>query len=72
MGHPVEYEKLFGSDISAQKIIYKQFKQNMRILEENENTRIMKNSPLVPSDQMFSVSAVLGTTEKNGLLTELE
>ena len=68
----IEYEKLFGSDISAQKIICKQFKQNMRILEEYENTRIMKNSPLGPSDQMFSVSAVLGTIEKNGLLTELE
>ena len=68
----IEYEKLFGDDISEQKLICKQFGQNMKILEEYENTKERKTSLMGPSDQMFSVSAVLGTVDKNSLCTELE
>ena len=68
----IEYEELFGSNINAQKEICKQFRQNMKILEEYENTKERKTSLMGPSDQMFSVSAVLGTVNKNSLYTELE
>ena len=68
----IEYEELFGRNINAQKEICKQFKQNMKILEEYENTKERKTSLMGPSDQMFSVSAVLGTVNKNSLCTELE
>ena len=68
----VEYEELFGSNTNAQKQICKQFGQNMKILEEYENTGKKKTSLMGPSDQMFSVSAVLGAVHKNSLCTELE
>ena len=44
----------------------------MKTLEEYENTRKKETSLMGPSDQMFSVSAVLGTVYKNSLCTELE
>ena len=68
----VEYEELFGSNTNAQKQICKQFGQNMKILEEYENTRKKKTSLMGPSDQMFSVSAILRPVHKNSLCTELE
>ena len=65
-----EYKKLNGSNISELKQICKQFRQNMKMLQEYEKNQKIRNSPLGPSDQMFSVSAVLGPVY--GPISELE